>query len=203
MAKQAPAKGGTSRIRFIMLEAEIPEGDLTQITAAIQNALKPTVIQQRLPPQVAASHPVAEPTDADSERLEIEDVEDDSGVSEVEVSRKTRPARVRKPVVPNVIDVDLTSDPSLESFSASHPPKSDIERNLVVAAFFKEHRGLDAITVDHVYTCYRAMGWPSGIEDFGQSLRHLKQKQLVGNPERGQYAINHLGTARVLKLGSV
>lgn len=34
-----------------MLDAEIPDGDLSQITAAIQNALKPTTtfVQQRLP----------------------------------------------------------------------------------------------------------------------------------------------------------
>ncbi len=51
MAKQPTNKGGTSRIRFIMLDAEIPEGDLSQITSAIQNALKPTttIVQQRLP----------------------------------------------------------------------------------------------------------------------------------------------------------
>ncbi|MES0100947.1 hypothetical protein [Mesorhizobium sp. M0019] len=40
MAKQSTSKNGTSRIRFIMLDAEIPEGDLNQITLAIQNALR-------------------------------------------------------------------------------------------------------------------------------------------------------------------
>lgn len=40
-----PVKGnGTSRIRFITLEAEMPEGDLTQITNAIQNALRPASV---------------------------------------------------------------------------------------------------------------------------------------------------------------
>jgi len=49
------SKGGTSRIRFIMLDAELPEGDLSQITSAIQNALQPTtIIQQRLPNQPVA-----------------------------------------------------------------------------------------------------------------------------------------------------
>jgi hypothetical protein len=42
MAKQ-PLEAGSSRIRFIMLDAEIPEGNLSQITSAIQNALKPVL----------------------------------------------------------------------------------------------------------------------------------------------------------------
>lgn len=33
MAKQPLAKGGTSRIRFIMIDAEIPEGDLGSVRA--------------------------------------------------------------------------------------------------------------------------------------------------------------------------
>jgi hypothetical protein len=48
MAKSAGKSGGTSRIRFVMLDAEIPDGDLSQITQAIHNALKPaTIVQQR------------------------------------------------------------------------------------------------------------------------------------------------------------
>ena len=69
MAKQGPIKTGTAKIRFIMLDAEIPEGDLSQITIAIQNALKPTtIVQQRMPSQIAspavltANNP-AEPVD--------------------------------------------------------------------------------------------------------------------------------------------
>jgi hypothetical protein len=71
VAQQPTSKGGTSRIRFIMLDAEIPEGDLSQITAAIQNALKPTttIIQQRLPSTQASA---ALPNGSQDTEVEIE-----------------------------------------------------------------------------------------------------------------------------------
>jgi uncharacterized protein YjhX (UPF0386 family) len=97
--------------------------------------------------------------------------------------------------------LDLTSGVSLESFVNEHAPESELDRNLVVAAWFKEHRNEHAITVGHVYTSYRAMKWSTGIEDFSWPLRSLKSKQLMSSQGRGQYAINHLGLARVQDMG--
>jgi hypothetical protein len=184
-----------------MLEAEIPEGDLSQITSAIQNALKSTtIIQQRLAAQSTAPALISNGAEgeADAEQSEI----DEEAAASPEALRPGREPRVRKPTVPKVLELDLMSGVSLESFANEHPPKTEPERNLVVAAWFKEHRGEDAITVGHVYTCSRAMKWPSGIEDFSWPLRSLKEQQLMSSPGRGQYAINHLGIARVQKLGS-
>ena len=201
MAKQPPSKTGTSRIRFIMLDAEIPEGDLSQITAAIQNALKPTttIIQQRLPTRAQGALSGGE-TPADDE---IEDVlselEDEEEVAEA--PRPAREPRPRKPTAMKVLDLDLTTEPSFEGFVNSHPPKNDTERNLVVLAWFKDNRPDESVTANHVYTCYRAAKWPSGIEDFSATLRSLKKQQLVASPGRGQYAINHLGIARVDEIG--
>jgi len=199
VAKQT-TKSGTSRIRFIMLEAELPDGDLSQITSAIQNALKPTtVIQQRLPANGAAT------TLLDHERngevVEHETVEADEDGGEVtSAPAKPRPQRVRKPTTPDVLELDLTSGVSLESFANDHPPKGETERNLVVAAWFKEHRDTPAVTSAHVYTAYRALGWSAGFEDFSWPLRTLKKDKLMSSPNRGEYAINHLGIAKVLKL---
>ena len=200
MARQPVSKGGTSRIRFIMLDAELPEGDLSQITSAIQNALKPTtIVQQRLPNQPAAPTLISngatgEPTDEALSELGEE------AEAAPEAPRPARDPRVRKPRPPKVLDLDLTSEVSFESYANEHLPESEPDRNLVVAAWFKEHRGVDAITLDHVYTCYRAMKWPSGIDDFSWPLRSLKREQLMSSPGRGQYAINHLGLARVQKM---
>jgi hypothetical protein len=200
--KQSALKSRTSRIRFIMLDAELAEGDLSQITSAVQNALKPaTVIQQRL-----ANHRLhlrSPATGAVSEVVTNDTSEEEKGVPEApEAPRPSREPRVRKPTVPKVLELDLTSGVSLESFVSEHQPKSDPDRNLVVTAWFKEHRGVDSITVAHVYTCYRAMKWPAGIEDFSWPLRYLKKEQLTSSPSRGQYAINHLGLARVQAMGS-
>lgn len=201
MAKQPPSKSGTSRIRFIMLDAEIPEGDLSQITAAIQNALKPTttIIQQRLPvaPSVQLASDAAAEDDLEIDFSEVEALEEVSAPS-----RTKEPKQPRKPTVPKVLELDLTAGTSFESFAHAHPPKNDTERNLVVLAWYKEHRPDEPVTANHVYTCYRAMKWPSGIDDFSWPLRSLKKDQLVKNTGRGQYEINHLGIARVDSMGA-
>lgn len=201
MAKSPQSKTGTAKVRFIMIDAEIPEGDMSQITAAIQNALKPTttIIQQRLPshgPTGVVSDLLSD--DSDSEDL-IELGDDESAPV---AAKPTREARPRKPTVPKVLDLDLTSGVSFETFANDRSPKNDIERNLVVLAWFKENRPDEPVTANHVYTCYRAIKWPSGIDDFSWPLRALKKEQLVTNPARGQYVINHLGIARVEKMGS-
>jgi hypothetical protein len=107
----------------------------------------------------------------------------------------------RKPApTPDVLDLDLTSEPSLASFAAKANPRSDHKRYLVIAAWLKEHRETSVITPDHVYTCYRALKWPTDKSDFAQPLRALKAKQFFTLPQKGQYAINHLGLAEVNKL---
>lgn len=201
MAKSPQSKTGTARVRFIMIDAEIPEGDMSQITAAIQNALKPTttIIQQRLPPH-APTGLVSDLSSDDSESDDLIEFGDDEPAPVA--AKSTREARPRKPTVPKVLDLDLTSGVSFEAFANERSPKNDTERNLVVLAWFKENRPDEPVTANHVYTCYRAIKWPSGIDDFSWPLRALKKEQLVTNPARGQYVINHLGIARVEKMGS-
>lgn len=179
MAKQPTSKNGTSRIRFIMLDAEIPEGDLSQITSAIQNALKPatTIIQQRLPAHQSNTTLPLGSTDADDEpKEELVEFEDDIPA---EAPAQVRVARQRRPTVPKVLELDLTSGVSFESYAAKHSPKNDTDRNLVVLAWFKEHRPDEAVTANHVYTCYRAMKWPSGIDDF---LGHFGLSRKISLP---------------------
>jgi hypothetical protein len=200
MAKGPTAKaGGPSRIRFIMVEAELADGDIGQITQAIQNALRgPAPNVQRIPPPNGAKTISQEIPEFESEVLDEEDVSDESPSP-----RLTKTRGQRKPApTPVVLDLDLTSEPSLASYAQKANPESDRKRYLVIAAWFKEHRQVDAISAAHVYTCYRALKWPTTISDFGQPLRNLKSDQLFTSPEKGMYAINHLGLAEVDKLTS-
>ncbi|HVT83087.1 MAG TPA: hypothetical protein VHM90_20790 [Phycisphaerae bacterium] len=194
---------GASRIRFVMLDAELSDGDLSQVTQAIQNALRPPT-PAAAPTKVVVANgqrvsalgvPDHDP-DASSE-VEEEVVED----AAVETTMPGASRAPRKFRTPKVLDTDLLSEPSFAAFAAAKNPASDMMRFLVVAAWFKQARGVDAIGADHVYTCYRAVKWPSGIEDFAQPLRDLKRRQLLVQAEKGTYAINHLGLAEVDKLG--
>jgi hypothetical protein len=200
MAKAAPQKSGSARIRFVMLEADIPEGELSHFTHAIQQALRPAT-GSATTPRIATTQRLP---DLNGGEAQAEAPTIDTSVEELdrsELADEARPARkpqqYRKP---KVMDVDLKSDPSFAAFADEKKPDSHLKRNLVVAAWFKNARGVDAITIDHVYTCYRWVKWPSEAVDFGGPLRTLKRLQKVTQTEDG-FAINGLGLQEVNDLG--
>jgi len=193
MAKSTTKGGGTSRIRFVMFDAEVAEGEIGQITNAIQNALRgPAPIVPRLAALPAIKTPETNGHDPEPQ------VEADQ-IDEVVESTPARPRAPRKAAPkPSVIDIDITSDPPLSSLV---DPKSNHKRYLRIAAWLHDHRNTEAVTADHIYTCYRHLGWPTDILDFSQPLRELKHKQYFTTPERGKYAINQLGLAKASENG--
>lgn len=203
MAKQPVHRGGTTKVRFLMLEAEGAESDLTQIFSAIQSAVKPstTVIQQRLVPGPAGQPILNDATGFNDEVSEELDTEE---VTAPPSPKPAKPKTARKPTTPDVLDFDFESDTSLKEFADRCTGlDSDVERYLVIAAWFKENRDVTAVTTSHIYTGYRKLGWPSAIEDFGALLRYLKAQKLMASGGRGEYVINHLGLDRVRKLAAV
>jgi uncharacterized protein YjhX (UPF0386 family) len=196
MAKNTAGTKAPSRIRFVMVEAELGDGDVGQITQAISNALRgpvpPTVVKRiNAPtPQVngnngAAPEETDEPTLFDA--LEEEAVD----VTPAAPRKKTQRRVAPKPQVIN--DLDVTSEPPLSSIGTF---KSNHKRYLAIAAWLHDHRNIEVIDERHIYTCYRHLGWPTNINDFAQPLRELKHKQYFESPETGKYAINQLGLAK-------
>ena len=198
MVKKPVTGNGTSRIRFIMLEAEMPEGDLTQITNAIQNALRPASINGPRVPKPQGSMVSADEND----EQDVVDGEEADDAAPNESPAKSTAQRKWKPAKRKVVDIDLDKEPSLESFVAKYQPKTDRDKHLVVVAFLTEHRAeLEGANLDHVYTCFRKLGWPSGAKDFGQPLRDLKATQLVDQGKaKGTYVTNHIGLDKVHKM---
>jgi hypothetical protein len=198
MARASAAKSsGPSRVRFIMVDAELADGDLTQITHAIQNALRPNNVVPSTP-RAIAQHP-APANDFSEERASPEEVED---IPSAETpALQPRAAGARKNRTPKVLNLDLASGTSFVSFAQAKSPATDRMKFLVVAAWFMQHRDMNAITVDHVYTCYRAANWSTAISDFSAPLRSLKSSQLLEQTGKGAYSINHLGLDKVDKLG--
>jgi hypothetical protein len=198
----AKVSAGPARVRLVILEAESPDGDLSQVMQAAQNALRPaenvTVMRRAItaPPKTASSAEVVDVPPAE-ETTEVEQEEQTSPPSTTSRTRKSKPRS------PKVIPLDLKSgDVPFEAFAQSKKPTTHAARNLVVAAWFKLHRAIDTITMDHVYTCYREVNWPSGLEDFGLILRQLKGRKVMDGKGAGLYAINHIGLNDVSKMGS-
>ena len=191
MAKNSSGSKNPSRIRFIMVDAELGDGDVSQITQAITNALRPPVTNMSMK-RIAAS--VQPNVDQNSDATDVEVVE--AELEEIEALKPiaSKPKTQRKVgVKPNVIDLDIDSDPPLSTLGK---PKSNHKRYLAITRWLHDHRNTPVITVDHIFTCYRHLGWPINIADFAQPLRELKFKQYFTQPETGKYAINQLGLAK-------
>jgi len=201
MAKKLSKGTGTSKVRFIMLEAEMPEGDLAQITTAIQNALRPA--QSNGPRLARGTTQVIGQSDLDGEDVidasdYADDPEDEAAAVPNSAPKSRKPA---KPAKRKVVEIDLDSDVSLASYADKYPPKTEQDHYLLAVAYLCENRkDIEGVTADHVYTCFRKMNWSTGSKDFAQPLRNLKSKDLLDSGKsRGTYAVNHIGLDKVHK----
>lgn len=190
MAPKSNAKaGGTSRIKFIMFDAEIADDQIQAVTQAITSALRtPNVVTKRLaaPPAQLNGNGAAEHVD---EPEVMDDAEELDAVDVTPFAPKKKAQR-RAAAKPKVVKIDTESNPPLSSLGAF---KNNHRGYLAIAAWLHDHRDTPAVTQDDIYSCYRLLGWPTDILDFAQPLRELKHKQYFETPERGKYAINQLG----------
>jgi hypothetical protein len=208
MAKVPPQKTAEpARFRLIVMEAEIPAGsDLTQIVHAVQNAIRPAVTTFSARPPRALNAPahngtLSETLEPEGEEPPLDQADDVEVVQET--ARSPRPTRRTTPKVPDVMnDLDLTSAVPLKDYATQKNPQTQNDRFLVVIAWFKQYRGITAVTAGHVYTCYRHMSWPCVIlPDFAQPLRNLKSKQIIDGDRQTGYSLGLLGQGRVDKMG--
>ncbi len=201
MAKTVLKKGGSSRIRFVMVDAELGDGDFTAITHVIANAL-----QQAQPARRLISAPVrseAEPGGNGSGGAE--EPEHEAEVEEVEGTEVTpRSTKARKFPTPKAVpDLDPNSgEMSFEEFAKQKgSPDQALKRYLLVAYWCKKYRDIEAVTQDHVYTCYKVTGWGTDIKNFAQPLRDLGRFGR-GEFKAGAFTINHVGEALVEKMNA-
>jgi hypothetical protein len=195
MAK--PAKPtGTSRIKFIMFDAEIADDQLQAVTQAITSAMRgatgsPTIKRIAAAPLTNGAEEVAE--------IEAEFEEAPEGELAPAPARMRGPRKV--PKAPKAVEIDMNSEVSLATFAAGKDAGSQHKKFLIASAWLKEHRSIDAVGAGHIYTCFRSMDWSVNIPDFWQPFRDLKAKQYFVKNTAGDYEINHIGLDYVKKLG--
>jgi hypothetical protein len=189
---------GKGKIKFRFIDFEMDGGDATlqdairEITRAIG---KPAVI--KISPALAAATG-AQNTQTDDVEDEVdEDIDsanDQSG--DDGDAAKDKPKRYYKS--PTVLNVDLKGEPPLRPFLESLAPESDLKRYSAIAYWFKHYRATPDITIDHIYTGYKAFGWTTVPKDVGAPLRALKSEgSFAKGSAKGSYTINHIGDSRV------
>lgn len=212
MAKNQGGPDDRAKVKFRVIEFEL-EG----ANAAVENSVKnlTTVIMQKngasapvkpalikgngTGPVLAAPLPRTDVAE-DAENLEEQPV---TGAEDETVdSSPAKPRVARRPPVPQVIDIDLASgEMPFANFCEGKNLSKDTDKYLVCAVWLKEYRDTPAVTDDHIYTMFKFMKW-SLQADVTAPLRAMKRQGWFTTPERGKYAINHLGENEVNRMSA-
>ena len=120
----------------------------------------------------------------------------------------SRPKRRPAPKAPRFLnELDLTkATVQLADFVREKNPEGDMDKYAVIAVWFKQHLNTEEVSIDHIFTAYKALGWQAQLPtDLSQTFRNLKSNKnwLDSGSTRGAYKINWNGEGSVNKMGAV
>ncbi len=186
-----------NRIRFVMLDADISDGNLSELTQAISTALKPPSFVRQLPsnppalPNLAAvaesATAVEEVPDAETPGAELEESAGDENAR----TSRTRP---KFPLPKYLPDLDIKGGGTpFKEYAEENDPKKQVKRYLLAAKWLRDHGNSSTINTDKVYTLFRTAGWPLGIKDWDGPFREAVRRDLVHRTGTGEYTITPVG----------
>lgn len=206
MAPKKPSESAprSNKIRFVLVEADISDGNLSELTHAISTALKPTLtpVYRQLPARQATqalppSNNGATPEEEETELQAEPEAAEAQGDEETPAPRPAKP-KAKLPLPNYLPDFDLVgSGTPFKQFAEEKAPKSHVKRYLGAAAWVQEHGGGGTINTDKVYTMYKTAGWPLGITDWDANFRSLVNRNLMQRKSPGEYALTPLGEAEL------
>ena len=111
-------------------------------------------------------------------------------VQSEEPEERPRQQSARKYGTPEFLsELDLTAGEGWKNFAERHLPQKDNEKYLLAALWLTEEAGFHTFTPDHIFTCFRAMGWREQ-KDFWQPIRLMKSKRsYFESPSRGVWKL--------------
>jgi hypothetical protein len=195
---------GKVRMTVIHFETESDNATLAENIRAVANTLA-----RALTPQPRVVRPAQLTGGNGTSSLDSPPIEQDEDNFEDVIDVEAKPVTARgknvKPAAPRQpqpIELDLISgDVPLKAFLEKKNPGSDVKRYLCIAYWLREYRGINEITMDHAYTCYRHMGTGWNVPKDASSPMRMMKKQRYGwmtsGSTPGSYAINHLGENEV------
>jgi hypothetical protein len=193
-------EGGTrqNRIRLVVLDADLSEGNLSELTQAITQAIRQPSPIQRVTPALAPAqgangngHTLGPDVAGDDEPALDLDTEETPATS-----GSAKPANRKLPRQPEYLAGLFTSESAAEfrAFAAQHPTKKHAQRYLIAAMWLKDHGAQATINMDQVFTCYKTAGWPTNITDWDVNFRnHVGKTKRLRRVSPGEYAITPLG----------
>jgi hypothetical protein len=181
-----------NRIRFIMLDADISDGNLTELTQAITSALRPQ--QHRLPAQAPiASLPAGNGHAPTVEESHVEEADFAEATEEAPAPvAPSKPKTQYNPPQPKYLP-DLDPQNEFKEYAAKKPQTKHTKRYLLATTWLRDVKQKPTMNIDQVYTCYRTAGWPTNIRDWDSNFRSLVKQNWLRRESPGEYAINPLG----------
>ena len=202
-AGDLPAR--SNKIRFVLVEANISDGNLSELTHAITNALKPSYAPARpaLPRTTASQILPPAPNGDEPEVLEGDEVETapaEETAEDAPLPPKATKPKGKLPLPKYLADLDVNGNGvPFKQFAEEKAPKKHMKRYLIAAAWMKEHGGSETINTDKVYTLYKTAGWPLGINDWDVTFRSAVKRDLMQRKAPGEYVLTPLGEAALQK----
>lgn len=207
MAPKKPSESAprSNKIRFVLVEADISDGNLSELTQAITSALKPSVnpVVRQLP-----SRPAPQPLPEAVEPVPDEDLESDETLdasdSQDTVSgngAEPKPARARKPKPPDYVPDLFAGEKgaAFKEFAKEKAPESRNAKYLVATYWLKENGDSPTVNANKIYTAFKTAGWSTGFNDWTQTFRNLVYTEHLRKAGNGEFAINPLGEDAVTK----
>jgi hypothetical protein len=204
MRRREESTGGNGKSKMTVMMFQLEGGDETlregirTISQAMGNVLNPTRLMLAKPAPTLTPPEAAEASDGQPEL----DLAPESGEEEARSSqRPSRPAKSRSPII-LTLDLKAGKVPLTTFCETKGVGDNDNRRYLAIAYWLKENLSIAAITMDHVHTCYRFLGWQTPA-DASSPLRRMKNSGWFDKgTEKGAYAINHVGENEVMRMGN-
>jgi hypothetical protein len=197
--KPGESSGRSNKIKFVLVEADISDGNLSELTQAITAALRPSIVHAR---QINRSNNAALPPAGPPEDDVIEqDVTDPEEEESEEVAAAAKSSKPKKPKQPEYLDELLPPDKmkAFKEFAEEKAPGNKRKKYLVATYWLREHGGNPTVNADKIYTCFRAANWSIGFSDWGQTFHNLVFADLLRRAGAGEFALTTLGEDAVVK----
>ena len=198
MAKHENAPDNKGKIKFIYFELEGSNETLQESLQTISQTLgRQVILRGQVMTQPALESGSTKALPAPDETADYKN----PGEVEVAATPTPTPAKtkntntVRRPTVLQEVEIDLTGGelPLQTFFDQKGHPDSQAKQCLLISAWLKEQRHLDAINANLVYTCFRHLHL-NVPEDISQNLRYGVRKKWYRRVKPGFYEIIHVGT---------
>jgi hypothetical protein len=213
MAKTAkPTEEQEGEISFSMVKFTMKGSDATLQKGL--DSIKAAFVQAGFtvaPPEVRQLRPNAPrqfPMSGEELEVEAEEIEDAIEVQAAVAAAPFAPRKASTPKKPPNYKIikELRFDdvsPTLDELVAEKKPETHLDRYLCIAHWFKHHKDLEDLTVEHFFTAYMHYGWslPTNAATPIGDLRHQKRQQFVAGAVPGTSTIANSGERRIMEMG--